>query len=304
MDIITHSVCPICFSQAINYSLSAIDYTVSKQSFEIWECQNCTARFTQNIPSPSSVSKYYKSDQYISHSDTREGVVNKLYHRVRKITIRQKRKLIEKVSGTKTGKILDVGAGTGFFAQEMQKSGWEVLALEPDESAREKAAQSNITLKDLTELNSLQHGYFDVITLWHVIEHVHELHAYIDQFRKILKPSGNLIIAVPNFTSDDAKHYGIYWAAYDVPRHLYHFSPDSMKLLMKNHGMEVIKTYPQWFDRFYVSMLSEQYKNGKPRLITGGLAGLISNFKTAGNRNKCSSLVYQIQNQKSKIQNH
>ena len=163
----------------------------------------------------------------------------------------------------------------------MQNAGWDVVALEPDESARTKAAGSGIALRDLSELNSLQSEYFDVITLWHVLEHVHELHDYIEQFKKILKPGGNLIIAVPNFTSDDAKHYGKYWAAYDVPRHLYHFSPDSMKVLMSRHGLVVKNTYPQWFDSFYVSMLSEQYKNGKSNLIKGGFAGLLSNFKAA-----------------------
>ncbi|HKP31455.1 MAG TPA: class I SAM-dependent methyltransferase [Chitinophagaceae bacterium] len=301
MQIITHSVCPICFSKEIVYALTANDHFFSKENFEIWECRNCTGRFTQNIPASSAIGKYYNSTQYISHSDTQEGIINKLYHRVRTITLRQKQKLIEKINLTKKGKLLEIGAGTGLFANYMQKAGWDVIALEPDEVARKKAEDLGIQVQNLSELPDLQPEFFDVITLWHVLEHVHELHNYIDQFKKILKPGGNLIIAVPNFISADAKHYGTFWAAYDVPRHLYHFNPDAMKLLMHTHGFEVIKTYPQWFDSFYVSLLSEKYKSGKASLIKGGFSGLLSNLKASGNRNKCSSLIYQIQNQKSKI---
>lgn len=291
---ITHTFCPICSSDKIHYCLRATDFTVTHEVFEIWQCDACTGRFTQNIPDAQSIEKYYKSDQYISHSNTKEGFINKLYHLVRNITLRQKRKLVEKLAPVRKGKLLDVGAGTGLFAAEMKNNGWEVTALEPDETARKKALNLGIELKDLSELFSLHAGYFDVITLWHVLEHVHDLHGYVDHFSKVLKPSGKLIIAVPNYTSGEANRYNEYWAAYDVPRHLYHFSPASMQTLMQKHGLEVIAMHPQWFDSFYVSMLSEQYKNGKASVIKGGWAGLMSNFQTLADKKKCSSIIYII----------
>jgi SAM-dependent methyltransferase len=154
------------------------------------------------------------------------------------------------------------------------------------------AAGMNIKLDDLANLFSLPATSFDAITLWHVLEHVHELHRYLDQFRHLLKSSGKLIIAVPNYTSADAAYYREHWAAYDVPRHLYHFSPASMELLLKKHEFSVEKIYPQWFDGFYVSLLSEQYKTGKTKLIKGGWMGLRSNLNTLFKKQECSSLIY------------
>ena len=286
------TTCPLCGSANIDHCLTVKDHTVSRESFDIMHCSNCSGRFTQDVPSPAYIGKYYQSADYISHTDTREGIVNKLYHQVRKITLNQKKRLVEQVTARKKGKLLDVGAGTGLFVQTMRKAEWQVIGLEPDAGARKLAANMNINLDDPATLFTLPDASFDAITLWHVLEHVHELHQYLDQCRKLLAASGKLIVAVPNYTSADARHYGSNWAAYDVPRHLYHFSPAAMQMLMNKHDFRLVKTYPQWFDSFYVSLLSEQYKTGKSKLLKGAWEGMVSNFKAVGNKERCSSVIY------------
>jgi 2-polyprenyl-3-methyl-5-hydroxy-6-metoxy-1,4-benzoquinol methylase len=287
--------CPVCGASTIHPALEAKDYTVSGATFAIWHCDGCTARFTQDVPAASEIGPYYQSDAYISHSDTKEGLVNRLYHRVRAITLRSKRKLVERASSKTAGHLLDIGCGTGAFLHTMQQAGWTVKGLEPDGGAREKAASLyGLSVDPIDGLFALTPGSYDVITLWHVLEHVHELSAYADHFRSLLKPGGILIIAVPNYTSLDAAHYGSAWAAYDVPRHLYHFSPRSMEALLKTAGLKVVGLKPMWFDSFYVSMLSERYRRGKDNLIGAALTGLRSNLKAWGDTGRCSSVIYII----------
>jgi SAM-dependent methyltransferase len=191
--------------------------------------------------------------------------------------------------------LLDIGAGTGAFANQMVQSGWNVLGLEPDEFAREKALSNyDLKLQELTALSSLVGETFDAITLWHVLEHVHDLHGYLEKFLEILKPEGRLIVAVPNYTSYDASYYKENWAAYDVPRHLYHFSPKSMHILLEKKGFVLETIKPMWFDSFYVSMLSEKYKYGKQNLLRAIWVGLRSNYKALSVTEKCSSVIYVI----------
>ena len=265
--------------------------------YEVWECAGCTARFTQDAPSQEAIGRYYKSDNYISHTNTSQGLINRLYHQVRNITLRQKRKLVQKVSGMQVGELLDVGAGTGFFADTMRSAGWKVTGLEPDDTARKRAAEVKIVLNDIADLWRLPASAYDVITMWHVLEHVHNLHGYLQQLHKLLKPSGKLIIAVPNYTSGDANAYQNHWAAYDVPRHLYHFSPQSIKSLLKNHGFTIQSVHPQWFDSFYVSMLSEKGRAGKLNIVRAAWNGLSSNLRAVSQPESCSSLIYVFSKQ-------
>ena len=292
-DIIHYDHCPACGSADISFVLKAKDETVSHEYFEIWECNNCTLRFTQNIPNEKNIGKYYQSSAYISHSNSSKGVVNKLYHNVRSITLQSKRKLVEKSSGKKAGRLLDIGAGTGAFASTMKKAGWNVTGLEPDETARTNAKRDfDIELQSIENLFSLQPNTFDVVTLWHVLEHVHKLHIYLDTFYSLLADNGTLIIAVPNYTSYDAKAYSANWAAYDVPRHLYHFSPQSMNTLLKAHQFELMQQKPMWFDSFYVSLLSEKYATGKNGFVPAFARGALSNLKAVGKPENCSSVIY------------
>ena len=292
---IVRSECPVCKSENINFVIKAIDRTVSHEEFEIWQCNVCRLRFTQSAPDDQEISAYYKSEAYISHSDTDKGFINSLYHKVRKRTLVSKKKLIEKYTGLADGKILDVGCGTGAFLHTMQIGGWQTTGVEPDETARAKAQQLyNLNLKNSQMLFALQPGTFDAITLWHVLEHVHDLHKYIDQLKKLLKPNGRLFIAVPNYTCYDQSVYKEYWAAYDVPRHLYHFSPDSMINLLWKHELKLRSLKPMLFDSFYVSMLSEKNKSGKNNLVKAVWVGCISNLKALINTKKCSSIIYII----------
>lgn len=296
-DYITYTACCFCKSENIAKVFSAKDYTVSQQEFEIWHCNNCTGRFTQHVPVAEKIGSYYQSTDYVSHSDTKKGLINRLYHLVRSYTLQSKQKLVSQLSGLQSGHLLDIGAGTGAFAHTMKNAGWNITALEPDETARENALKNYaLHLQSPGDLYQLPSSLFDVITMWHVLEHVHDLHGYISNFKRILKPGGTLLIAVPNYTSYDAEIYQRYWAAYDVPRHLYHFSPECMRRLMQQNGFNITNYKPMWFDSFYVSMLSEKYKTGKSNLAKAFANGLASNRKAMKNTKKCSSVIYVIKN--------
>ncbi|ULQ54479.1 class I SAM-dependent methyltransferase [Flavihumibacter fluvii] len=297
MALIHYQNCPVCHSGSIEKALDAIDNTVSKETFSIWECNTCKLRFTQDVPDLHTIGPYYKAESYISHSDTRKGLINTLYHLVRNHTLQQKRKLLRAVSGLENGRILDIGAGTGAFLSEMSLAGWQVTGLEPDPGARKVASDKyNLHFEDPDNLFHLHTASFDVITLWHVLEHVHNLHEYMEQFKRVLVPGGFLVIAVPNYTSPDAQNYGASWAAYDVPRHLYHFSPRSVQQLLVMHGFQLQKMKPMWFDPFYISMLSEQYKNGRPNHLGAFIHGIKSNKKALSHAESASSIIYIAKN--------
>ncbi len=293
---IHYDSCPFCGSTNIVFHLDVKDYTVSGKNFPLYKCHQCTGVFTQDIPGQEAIGAYYASENYISHSDTQQGLINRLYHIVRKRTLVAKLALLQSVTGLNKGTIADIGCGTGAFLQTMQAAGWQITGLEPDETARKNARElSGIDPLPSPELFNLPQQHFDAISMWHVLEHVHQLHEYLAQVNLLLRDNGKFIVAVPNYTSYDASHYQAHWAAYDVPRHLYHFSPESMRLLVAKHGMKLTSTKPMWFDSFYVSMLSEQYKNGKGNILKALLIGFLSNLKTMFNRQKCSSLIYIIE---------
>ena len=292
---IHYTSCPVCNSNNIQEQLSAKDYTVSKNNFSIWHCNACTARFTQDVPGQDAIGAYYASENYISHSDTKKGIINSLYHLVRKRTLSAKRRLVINETGITKGTILDIGCGTGAFLNTMKEAGWNITGLEPDNVARTKAVELyNIQPQESGKLFELAPASFNAITMWHVLEHVHELHAYIKQIENLLAPGGKAFIAVPNYTSKDADNYAAHWAAYDVPRHLYHFSPQSMEILLSQHGLKLTAVKPMWFDSFYVSILSEQYKNGKGNIVKAVFNGFLSNLKAWGDTRKCSSVIYVI----------
>jgi 2-polyprenyl-3-methyl-5-hydroxy-6-metoxy-1,4-benzoquinol methylase len=275
--------------------LSAKDHTVTSDTFNIWQCAHCSLRFTQNVPSSHEIGRYYKSDNYISHSETNKGIINWLYLRARKFTLSLKRNFVVDKTGIKNGHLLDIGAGAGAFLHHMQQNGWKVEGLEPDDQAVQRASNEyGLHLKPTSQLFSFTARTFDAVTMWHVLEHVHELHAYLSHIKNICKPGGKIFIAVPNYTSYDADHYGSSWAAYDVPRHLYHFSPASMHALMKKHGCTIEQIQPMWLDSFYVSLLSEKYQTGHSNLAKGFWYGMRSNIKALSNKRRASSIIYVI----------
>ncbi|MDZ4796155.1 MAG: methyltransferase domain-containing protein [Bacteroidota bacterium] len=292
---IHYTHCPVCGAAVTQPVLTAKDHTVSGESFGIVECGSCTVRFTQDVPDANAISPYYKSENYISHTNTSKGLINRLYQSVRKRTLKQKRRLIEKGTGISKGSLLDVGSGTGAFASIMQQAGWQVTGLEPDADARKLGKEEyHIELAEISQFYQLPASTYDAITMWHVLEHVHDLQGYIAKLKSVLKENGRLFIAVPNYTSKDATIYKEHWAAYDVPRHLYHFSPQSMKVLVEKHGLKIVAYQAMWYDSFYVSMLSSKYKNGKTNLAGSFFNGLRSNVKAIGDVKRCSSVIYII----------
>ena len=295
MTRIRFSKCPVCDATAIDDVMRVKDHSVSGELFTIAECRTCSLRFTSDAPDAGSIASYYKSENYISHTDTSKGLINRVYHFVRKTTLAQKRRLIKKATGMQSGNILDVGSGSGAFLNEMKRKDWKATGLEPDANARGIARKLyNLELADSGHLYQLPADHFDAITLWHVLEHVHDLAEYVLQLKKILKQEGRIFIAVPNYISVDASIYKEYWAAYDVPRHLYHFSPLSMQVLIEKHGLRITQYKPMWFDSFYISLLSSKYKHGNARWLSAAWNGLRSNLSAAGNSRKCSSVIYII----------
>jgi ubiquinone/menaquinone biosynthesis C-methylase UbiE len=289
-----YTSCPVCSSAAINPLLTVKDHSVSKEEFVVCQCADCTLRFTQDVPDAETIGPYYQSEDYISHSNTQKGLINKLYQKVRGVTLEQKASLIKKYTQP-TGNLLDVGAGTGAFLHTMKTKGWNTTGVEPDEGARQQAkALFGLHLKTPNVLGQLPDASFDAITMWHVLEHVHRLHEYVDELKRLVKSGGALFIAVPNYTSTDAQAYGNAWAGYDVPRHLYHFSPRSFYKLMQLHDLKVVTQKPMWFDSFYVSLLSSKYRRGSSNWIGAGFTGMRSNLNAVVNKEKCSSLIYII----------
>lgn len=286
-----YSNCPVCKSTHFIPFLTCKDYTVSKELFTIVSCQNCNFKFTNPRPSDEVIGSYYKSEEYISHSNTNKGIIHKLYHAVRSYTLNKKLSLINQY--VSRGTILDFGCGTGMFLSTCKKSGWNTVGFEPDADARKIAIDNgNVVSSDFNNLqSSTVYSSFNVITLWHVLEHVSDLQNTLSFFKSHLDSKGVLIIAVPNYKSFDAQYYKEFWAAYDVPRHLYHFDVHTITALLSNFNFELVESLPMKFDSFYVSMLSEKYKNGKINYLKAFWIGLKSNLKASDN-NSYSSTIY------------
>ncbi len=268
------------------------DHSVSKEEFKLVRNDEYDLLITN--PIPDNLSSYYESEEYISHTDSSEGIINKIYQRVRKYTISKKIKLINNYSN-KSKTILDIGCGTGDFIKECKNNDWEVVGIEPNSKAKEIGLTKDLVI--FSSIDDIIEQKFDIITMWHVLEHVTDLDDTINKIKNMLTENGTLIIAVPNYKSYDASYYKSFWAAYDVPRHVWHFSKNSIKKIFKKFKMEVIKIKPMLFDSFYVSMLSEKYKRGKNNFIIAFSIGLYSNCKGLFTK-EYSSHIYILKNSK------
>ena len=285
------TTCPVCGGESSKKVMDCIDYTVSRETFSIVQCTKCGFKYTNPRPDDKEIGKYYESEEYVSHSNSKKGLINTVYHWVRNYSLRKKVELIN--NQAKKGNLLDIGCGTGEFLSTAVANGWKGQGIEPNDKARNQAI-SNHKLNVLPEsgIASLQNNNFDVITMWHVLEHVHTLNERVLEIYALLKPGGKAIIAVPNCTSYDASVYGKEWAAYDVPRHLYHFTPETMKALFRKHKMDFVQSYPMKFDSFYVSMLTEKNVHKQNRLLPAFANGFKSNLKTKNDAEKYSSVIY------------
>ncbi|KIX20529.1 methyltransferase [Flavobacterium sp. 316] len=267
------------------------DFSVSGESFSLLLNDEYQILKTDPQPSLDKLPSYYESEDYISHTDGSRTLFEKVYQGVKRNAIRKKVALLSKFS--QKGSVLDIGAGTGDFLTEAKNKGWNVTGIEPNAKAKQIAISKGVTFSETLEV--LESHSFDVITMWHVLEHVPDLEFQLSELKRLLKPNGTIIIAVPNFKSYDAKKYKVFWAAYDVPRHLWHFSKTSIEKLFQNKNMKLIKVKPMWFDSFYVSLLSEKNKNGKMNVIRGFFYGFISNIYGMVKK-EFSSHIYIIKN--------
>lgn len=286
-----HATCPLCQSATIRRELSVKDHSITKETFDLWRCDGCDFLFTQDAPAPEDAGRYYKGEEYISHSDNQKGMVNKLYHRARDFMLGQKQQLVDKFSRGK--RLLDYGTGTGYFTDFMVRKGYAAEGIEIDGDARQYGAEKfGITVHPPEYLFS---GYaadsFDVITLWHVLEHLYDPQKYLERFNELLGDEGVLIIAVPNHKSRDAAVFGPDWAAYDVPRHLWHFGPNTLRRMVGDAGFRVTETRHMPLDPFYVSIMSQKYKSGGG-LIGGGIKGLQSFATSFSDAELGSSVIY------------
>jgi 2-polyprenyl-3-methyl-5-hydroxy-6-metoxy-1,4-benzoquinol methylase len=272
------------------------DHSVSRETFSLVKCNSCGLIFTNPRPDKKSIGSYYESEDYISHTNSKKGILNNTYQYARKYAIHNKYALVKSYANSDNSSLLDIGCGTGEFLGYCKEKGFKCIGIEPSADARKLAKQNHdLAVFDLNELGAIESDSFDVITMWHVLEHVHDLKPAIQTVKRILKPGGYYLVAVPNPDSFDAKQYGAYWAAFDVPRHLFHFVPSTMKKIMANAGFQFLAAKPMKMDAYYVSLLSEKYSSGKELGLVSAIksfsSGVFSNIK-AKSAEQYSSVIY------------
>ena len=296
MNLLHQDKCPLCGKTHLSKALTCVDQYATGESFDLFRCDDCGFLFTQNVPVEAEIGRYYETSDYISHSDTRKGAMNSVYHYVRAYMLERKARLVQRVAHRKEGRLLDIGTGTGYFAHKMVQKGWKVEAVEKSPQARAFALKHfGLDVKADSQVEMFAPKSFDVITLWHVMEHLEHLDATWERLHTQLSDQGTLIVAVPNHTSYDAHLYGKHWAAYDVPRHLWHFSPDTIRQFAHKHGFTFVEEHPMPFDAFYVSMLSEKGQKHSASFVRGMWSGTRAWFASLGRKEKSSSMIYVFQ---------
>ena len=293
MNILKIDICPLCGKKHFQKLMTCTDHYATGENFDVYMCDSCGFIFTQHAPCEAEIGRYYDSPDYISHSNTHKGLMNKVYHWVRQYMLISKAHLIKHHSGLSRGILLDIGTGTGYFAHAMQSKGWRVRAIEKNEATRKFAADNfGIQVDAPGALESYEDASFDVVTLWHVMEHLEQLNETWAQLSRILKDRGILVVAVPNPRSYDAAKYKEQWAAYDVPRHLWHSTPAVMQQFGAKYGFILADQRPMPFDAFYVSMLSEKYQKHAFPFLRGMIVGIKAWFSTLINKERSSSMIY------------
>ena len=293
MNKLSINACPLCGGTHLKRVMTCTDFYASGEQFDVVSCEDCGFTFTQGAPVEAEIGRYYETSDYISHSDTKKGAMNAVYHQVRKYMLGKKARLVAKESHRKRGRLLDIGTGTGYFAATMEQRGWKVETIEKNAQARVFAKEHfGLEVKGEEALQEFESGSFDVITLWHVMEHLEHLDETWECLRELLSDRGVLIVAVPNCSSYDAGKYGEYWAAYDGPRHLWHFTPVTIQQLASKHGFIMAARHPMPFDAFYVSMLSEKHRGSSFPFVKGMCTGTVAWFSALGKKERSSSMIY------------
>ncbi|MES2747735.1 MAG: class I SAM-dependent methyltransferase [Bacteroidota bacterium] len=274
--------------------LKVKDYSVSGETFELLYDADLDMLITHPQPSLEKLPSYYESKDYISHTDGNRSLFEKMYQFVKSIALKNKLKLIN--SQSQKGIILDIGAGVGDFLSVAKNDGWETVGIEPSEKAKAIAQKKGVSFVE--KVSELETNSFDAITMWHVLEHVPDLENQIKELKRLIKPNGTILIAVPNFNSYDANYYSNFWAAFDVPIHLWHFSKTAIEKLFAKEDLKLVKVLPMKFDSFYVSLLSEKYKTGKMNYLKAFFIGWKSN-RYGSKNSEYSSHIYVIKSTKN-----
>jgi 2-polyprenyl-3-methyl-5-hydroxy-6-metoxy-1,4-benzoquinol methylase len=292
---VSHNKCPLCSSDETEHFLNCTDTLVSGREFELRRCKSCNFIFTNNYPDEKEIARYYDSDNYISHSDSARTITDQIYQIVRRFMLRRKREIITRESRITKGNILDIGCGTGHFLNEMKGAGWGTTGIEVNEKARDYAiSKFSLDVISPEQISSLPANKFECITLWHVLEHFHDPFAYFTEIKRLLKPGGIIVVALPNSSSFDATYYGNKWAAFDVPRHLWHFDPVTFSRFASKAGFTVTDLRVLPFDVFYISMLSEKQKGSVCPSLVGLIKGKIWFLLSLFKKKRGSSVVYVI----------
>ena len=283
-------LCPICKGKSIGHHLKALDHNFSGDYFSISQCDKCGYRFTNPRPKEKTIGSYYRSDNYVSHNSSKKGIINKIYHIVRSYQFTKKHKEIISLKKTKENELLDIGCGTGDFINYMKRKGWVVTGVEADQKARALANKKG-DWEVYSSVSDEKLSKYDVITMWHVLEHIYDLDYFFKRIKLLLKENGVLVVAVPNSNSYDAAYYGKDWYAYDLPIHVSHFRKKDIENISNIHGLKLEAVKPLFFDSYYISMLSE--KKSKNYSVFGLIRGFISNNKAKSN-GEYSSLTYYL----------
>ena len=248
------------------------DHFLTKEVFNVVEHIEGVLKTEPDLDE-KTLKKYYDSSQYSSHNNI-GGCIGFLYSLSARIMLRFKFRVLAKHIN-KESLIVDFGCGTGGFMSSLKKKKYNVVGVDSNKKARDKCLEKKLTtfksIKDFKE-------NIDAITFWHSFEYVSNPNEILNQIINQSKNNLTVVIALPNYRSFDAKHYGAFWAAYDVPRHRFHYSARGIKKLMKSYGFECLKTKPMLLDAFYISIMSEKYKKSKLSFVKGIMVGLISNL--------------------------
>lgn len=288
-------VCLACGAADSSELYHAKDHLVSGKEFLIRKCNACGMGRTVDPPSENDAGAYYVSDEYISHTDRKQSISDYLYHLARSFMLGRKQRLVTSATGKSAGVLIDIGSGTGYFPAFMKKKGWQTTGVEISESAmRYSADRFGLNAVSPAEVRDLPSATADCITLWHVLEHLYRPDEWISEVSRMLKDDGKCILALPNFSSADAEWFGNSWAALDVPRHLWHFTPGSVQLFAERNGFSCERVLPLPLDLFYISILSYRNRGISPALIRGMITGVFLAVRSGFRKEKSSSLVYVL----------
>jgi 2-polyprenyl-3-methyl-5-hydroxy-6-metoxy-1,4-benzoquinol methylase len=290
--------CLVCRGFGFSVLYSATDNLVSRESFTIKKCDECGFVFTSDPPDEKSIAEYYISDDYISHTDSRRSITDRVYHLARNFMLRRKHNLVLRTNGGKTGNLLDIGSGTGYFAAYMKSKGWSASGIEISQSAREYSiSKFGINVLDPAGISGIHDESVDCVTLWHVLEHLYNPDYWMTEIKRILKNSGQCLIALPNINSTDSAWFGPEWAALDVPRHLWHFSPETFKKYIHNHGFECTYSEAMPLDIYYISILSCRNRRWRLPLLQGIITGFMLSLRNVFRSEGASSMIYVLSRQ-------